>query len=44
MDPKAVAYLAVFDRAEAGSAKSWEERLTWETRKAPDGTVTVGGG
>ena len=35
IDPKAAAYLVVFDRTEAGRAKSWEER---------PGAVTVVGG
>ena len=44
VDPRAAAYLVVFDRTDAGRAKPWEERLTWETRDAPGGAVTVVGG
>ncbi|MFZ2959122.1 MAG: AAA family ATPase [Candidatus Ozemobacteraceae bacterium] len=37
------AYLVVFDRREEARKKPWEERLTWETREAPGGSITVVG-
>jgi hypothetical protein len=47
IDANAAAYLLVFDRTEAGRARPWEERLSWEERAAPDeyggGIVTVVG-
>lgn len=44
IDPQAAAYLVVFDRTPAGRATPWEERLTWDVRTTPTGTVTVVGG
>ena len=37
VDSMAPAYLVIFDRRNASKAKSWDERLTWETA----GSVTV---
>ena len=42
--PGAPTYLVVFDRTDAGRAKTWEERLTWESRDAPGGPIAVVGG
>ena len=45
VDPKAPAYLVIFDRTKAGRKKSWEERLTWEVVEGSEGQqVTVVGG
>jgi len=44
MDSQAPSYLVVFNRTPAGRAKSWEERLTWETVQTAAGPVTVVGG
>ena len=44
VSPGAPTYLVVFDRTEAGRAKSWEERLTWESRDARGGPIAVVGG
>ncbi|MEA1910239.1 MAG: AAA-like domain-containing protein [Spirochaetota bacterium] len=45
IDPKATAYLVIFDRTEAGRKKSWDERLTREEIKREDGkTIVVIGG
>ena len=43
IDPKAPAWLVVFDRTGAGRAKSWEERLTWDVCDAPGGRIAVVG-
>jgi len=43
IDKQASAALVVFDRTPAGRAKSWDERLTWETRDTGNGFVTVVG-
>ncbi|MBF0502944.1 MAG: AAA-like domain-containing protein [Candidatus Riflebacteria bacterium] len=47
IDPRADAFLIVFDRRPEARGRSWEERLTWETFPSPalygqsDGTITV---
>jgi hypothetical protein len=43
IDNKASAWLVVFDRTPAGRTRSWDERLTWETRQTESGSVTVVG-
>ncbi len=44
IDASAPAYLVVFDRTQAGRAKSWEERLTREEYgKESDGSVAASG-
>lgn len=44
IDPTAPAHLIVSDRTPAGRERSWEERLSWETRQTAAGTVTAVGG
>ncbi|MFZ4618051.1 MAG: PD-(D/E)XK nuclease domain-containing protein [Rectinemataceae bacterium] len=44
IDPRAPAYLVVFDRTPAGRALPWAELLTWEDMASTKGRVTVVGG
>jgi len=44
IDPGAQAFLVVFDRTPVGRALSWESRISWESREAEGGRVSVVGG
>lgn len=44
IDRRAPCYLVVFDRSPAGRQKPWKERLVWEEKETPEGTVTIVGG
>jgi hypothetical protein len=44
VDSASPTYLVVFDRTQAGRAKPWDERITWESRDAPGGAIAVVGG
>ena len=43
IDRGAASYLVVFDRTDAGRARTWEERLSWDVMDAPGGKVAVVG-
>ena len=43
IDRGAASYLVVFDRTDAGRARTWEERLSWDVVDAPGGKVAVVG-
>lgn len=44
VDPKASAYLVVFDRTPEGRSSPWESRLYWEKRGHESKTITLIGG
>ena len=43
IDRGAASYMVVFDRTDAGRARTWEERLSWDVVDAPGGKVAVVG-